>query len=73
MRTATYQRIRGKRHTYQIKYDHAGYEVRRNGQVKKIGLVPRTLEYPLLSRDEASDQGLFSAELDIESLIGMDE
>ena len=53
MRRATYQRIQGKRYTYQIRYDHAGYEVSRNGQIKKIGLVPKTLDEPYLSRDEA--------------------
>jgi len=73
MRKTTYQRIQGKRYIYQIRYDHAGYEVSRNGQIKKIGLVPKTLEEPYLSRDEAIDKGLFTAEVDIEGLIGMDE
>lgn len=73
MRKTTYQRIQGKRYTYQIRYDHAGYEVSRNGQIKKIGLVPKTLDEPYLSRDEANDKGLFTAEVDIEGLIGMDE
>jgi hypothetical protein len=73
MRKATYQRIQGKRYTYQIRYDHAGYEVSRSGEIKKIGLVPKTLVGSVLTRDEAMDRGLFSAELDIESLIGMEE
>ncbi len=73
MRKATYQRIQGKRYTYEIRYDHAGYEVSRNGRVKKIGLVLRTLDESFLTRDETNDRGLFSAELDIEGLIGMDE
>ncbi|OOG66397.1 hypothetical protein B0E46_02730 [Rhodanobacter sp. B04] len=73
MRKATYQRIQGKRYTYQIKYDHAGYEVSRSGEIKKIGLVPKAFVGSSLTRDEAMDRGLFSAELDIESLIGMEE
>lgn len=73
MRKAVYQRIQGRRYTYQIKYDHAGYEVSRNGQLKKIGLMPRTLERPYLSHDEAAQDGLFTAEIDIEGLIGMEE
>lgn len=73
MRKAVYQRIQGRRYTYQIKYDHAGYEVSRNGQLKKIGLIPRTLETPYLSHDAAVQKGLFTAEMDIEGLIGMEE
>ena len=73
MRQAVYQRIRGKRYNYQIKYDYAGYEVSRNGTIKKIGLVRRGPFDPLVDRDEARDLGLFCAELDIESLIGMEE
>lgn len=73
MEKTTYRRFQGKRYTYEIKYDHAGYEVSRNGEIKKIGLVPGSSDRPLLSRAEATDRGLFSAEIDIEGLIGMDE
>ena len=73
MHRATYRRIQGKRYTYDIRYDHAGYEVSRSGQIKKVGLVPRTSEHAALSRKEAMDQGLFAAEVAIEGLIGMDE
>lgn len=70
---ATYTRVQGKRYTYEIKYDHAGYEVSRNGEIKRIGLVPKAFDRPLLNRAEARDRGLFFAEIDIEGLIGMDE
>ncbi len=73
MEKATYTRIQGMRYTYEIRYDHAGYEVSRDGKIKKVGLVPKAFDHPLLSRDEAMDRGLFSAEMDIEGLIGMEE
>ena len=73
MKNAIYRRFTGRRYTYEIKYDHAGYEVSRAGEIKKIGLVLNTSDRPLLTRDEAMDLGLFSAEIDIEGLIGMDE
>jgi hypothetical protein len=73
MNKATYRRFQGKRYIYEITYDHAGYEVSRNGEIKRIGLVPRALDQPLLTRVEAMDRGLFFAEIDIEGLIGMDE
>jgi hypothetical protein len=73
MEKARYTRFQGKRYTYEIKYDHAGYEVTRNGEVKKVGLVPKAFDRPLLTRAEAMDRGLFFAEIDIEGLIGMDE
>ncbi|OOG46861.1 hypothetical protein [Rhodanobacter sp. C01] len=73
MEKTTYTRFQGKRYTYEIKYDHAGYEVSRDGAIKKIGLVPNTSDRPLLTRAEAMHRGLFSAEIDIEGLIGMDE
>lgn len=73
MKNAIYRRFRGRRYTYEIKYDHAGYEVSRAGEIKKIGRVLNTPDRPLLTRDEAMDRGLFSAEIDIEGLIGMDE
>jgi hypothetical protein len=73
METATYRRFQGQHYTYEIRYDHAGYEVSRNGEIKRIGLVPKTFDRPLLTRAEAMDRGLFFAETDIEGLIGMDE
>jgi hypothetical protein len=73
MKYATYTRFQGKRYTYEIRYDHAGYEVTRNGEIKKIGLVPKAFDRPLLTPAEAMDRGLFFAEIDIEGLIGMDE
>lgn len=73
MEKATYRRIQGKHYSYEIKYDHAGYEVSRNGEIKKIGLVPKAFDRPLLTLAEATDRGLFFAEIDIEGLIGMDE
>ena len=39
MEKTTYRRIQGKHYSYEIKYDHAGYEVSRNGEIKRIGLV----------------------------------
>lgn len=73
MKKASYKRMRGERYTYEIKYDHAGYEVSRAGEIKKIGFLPKAFDRPLLTRDEAMDRGLFTAEIDIEGLIGMDE
>jgi hypothetical protein len=73
MEKTTYRRIQGKRYSYEIKYDHAGYEVSRNGEIKRIGLVPKAFDRPLLTRAEAMDRGLFFAEIDIEGLIGMEE
>jgi hypothetical protein len=73
MKKATYTRFQGKRYTYEIKYDHAGYEVTRNGEIKRIGFLPKAYDRALLTLDEAMDRGLFSAEMDIEGLIGMDE
>lgn len=73
MKNAIYTRVKGCRYTYEIRYDHAGYEVSRAGEIKKIGLVPYAPDKLLLSHDEAMDRGLFSAEIDIEGLIGMDE
>jgi len=61
------------RYTYEITYDHAGYEVSRNGEIKRIGLVPKAFDRLLLTHTEAMDRGLFCAETDIEGLIGMDE
>jgi hypothetical protein len=73
MNKATYRRFQGKRYVYEIRYDHAGYEVSRNGEIKRIGLVPKALDKSLLTHAEAVDRGLFFAEIDIEGLIGMDE
>lgn len=72
MRSAIYQRLQGKHYAYLIRYDHAGYEIRRNGTIKKVGRVPQSL-FSHFSSDEAAGEGLFTAELDIESLIGMEE
>jgi len=58
MKKATYTRFQGKRYTYEIVYD---------------GFLPKAYDRALLTLDEAMDRGLFSAEIDIEGLIGMDE
>ena len=73
MNKAIYRRFQGMRYTYEITYDHAGYEVSRNGEIKRVGLVPKAFDRLLLTHTEAMDRGLFCAETDIEGLIGMDE